>query len=84
MTEEKKRTRGFGAMDPAKQREIASQGGIASHRQGRAHEFTSEEAKAAGSKGGKRIAANRAHMAAIGRTGGAASGVSKRERAAAE
>jgi general stress protein YciG len=40
--------RGFGAMDAARQREIASQGGRAAHAQGKAHEFTSEEARAAG------------------------------------
>ena len=45
--------RGFASMDPARQREIASQGGKAAHEKGTAHEFTSEEARAAGSKGGK-------------------------------
>ena len=45
--------RGFASMDPARQREIASQGGKAAHEKGTAHEFTSEEAREAGSKGGK-------------------------------
>ena len=45
--------RGFGAMDPDKQREIASKGGQAAHEQGTAHEFTSEEAREAGRKGGE-------------------------------
>ncbi|WP_325170185.1 KGG domain-containing protein [Noviherbaspirillum pedocola] len=40
--------RGFASMDPNKQREIASEGGRAAHRSGNAHEFTSEEARAAG------------------------------------
>jgi general stress protein YciG len=40
-------------MDPAKQREIASKGGKAAHQKGTAHEFTSEEAAAAGRKGGR-------------------------------
>lgn len=44
--------RGFASMDPAKQREIASKGGKAAHEKGTAHEFTSEEAAAAGKKGG--------------------------------
>lgn len=44
---------GFASMDPEKQREIASKGGKAAHSKGRAHEWNSEEAKAAGSKGGK-------------------------------
>ncbi len=46
-------TRGFASMDPARQREIASQGGKAAHEKGTAHEFTPEEAREAGSKGGK-------------------------------
>ena len=45
--------RGFAAMDPEKQRRIASEGGKAAHQSGHAHEFDSEEAKRAGQKGGK-------------------------------
>ncbi|MBW8900137.1 MAG: stress-induced protein [Massilia sp.] len=41
--------RGFASMDPQKQREIASEGGKAAHASGNAHEFTSEEARKAGS-----------------------------------
>ena len=41
--------RGFASMDPDKQREIASEGGRAAHASGNAHEFTSEEARKAGS-----------------------------------
>jgi general stress protein YciG len=48
----KGRGRGFASMDPDKQREIASKGGRAAHVQGTAHEWTSEEARAAGRKGG--------------------------------
>ena len=44
--------RGFSSMDPIKQREIASKGGKAAHQKGTAHEFTSEEARIAGRKGG--------------------------------
>ena len=40
-------------MDPATQRRIASEGGRASHQSGRGHRFTSEEARAAGRKGGQ-------------------------------
>jgi general stress protein YciG len=50
MTEKLKR--GFSSMDPDKQRKIASRGGKAAHEQGTAHEFTPEEARAAGRKGG--------------------------------
>lgn len=42
--------RGFAAMDPQKQRLIASLGGRAAHQSGHAHEFSSEEARAAGRK----------------------------------
>ncbi len=44
--------RGFAAMDPERQREIARMGGIASHRKGVGHEWTSEEARVCGAKGG--------------------------------
>ena len=46
------RRRGFAAMDPARIREIASKGGRAAHAAGTAHEFSSDEARAAGRKGG--------------------------------
>ena len=39
-------------MDRARQREIASKGGKAAHQKGTAHEWTSEEARDAGRKGG--------------------------------
>lgn len=45
--------RGFAAMDENKQREIASKGGKAAHAKGTAHQFTSEEAREAGRKGGQ-------------------------------
>ena len=45
--------RGFASMDPAQQREIASDGGRAAHEKGTAHEFTSEEARRAGSQSHK-------------------------------
>jgi len=45
--------RGFASMDPAQQREIASEGGRAAHEKGTAHEFTSEEARKAGSQSHK-------------------------------
>jgi general stress protein YciG len=51
--------RGFASMDPARQREIASEGGRAAHEKGTAHEFTSEEARAAGRKGGQARSLNR-------------------------
>ena len=62
--------RGFASMDPEKQRSIASKGGKAAHAKGTAHEFTPEEAREAGRKGGMVVSQNREHMAAIGREGG--------------
>jgi len=62
--------RGFASMDPDKQRAIASKGGKAAHQKGTAHEFTSEEAREAGRRGGMVVSQNREHMAMIGREGG--------------
>ena len=45
--------RRFASMDKDRQREIASEGGKASHRNGSGHEFSSEEAREAGRKGGQ-------------------------------
>lgn len=47
-----RRPRGFAAMDRTKVSEIASKGGKAAHAAGTAHQFTSDEARAAGKKGG--------------------------------
>jgi len=44
--------RGFASMDPEKQREIARKGGRAAHEKGTAHEWTTDEARTAGRKGG--------------------------------
>jgi len=52
-TGERKERRGFASMTPEKQREIASKGGRAAHQKGTAHEWTSEEARSAGRKGGQ-------------------------------
>jgi general stress protein YciG len=50
---DEKDRRGFSSMSPEKQRAIASKGGRAAHKKGTAHEWTSEEARAAGRKGGE-------------------------------
>lgn len=62
--------RGFASMDPERQRQIASEGGRAAHASGNAHEFTPDEARAAGKKGGEAVSRDRRHMAEIGRKGG--------------
>lgn len=68
-----KKPRGFAAMSPELQRKIASMGGKAAHVAGTAHEFTPDEARAAGKKGGDTISQNREFMAEIGRKGGSVS-----------
>lgn len=62
--------RGFASMDDEKQREIASKGGKAAHEKGTAHEFTSDEAREAGRKGGETVSEDREHMSEIGKKGG--------------
>ena len=55
------KNRGFASMSESKRIEIARKGGKASHAKGTAHEFTSEEAKRAGKKGGKSRAQKQKH-----------------------
>ena len=61
-----KEDRGFASMDRVKQREIASKGGKAAHQKGTAHEWTSEEAREAGRKGG--MASHRRRKEQFGET----------------
>ncbi len=56
-------------------------GGTAAHERGRAHEFTSEEARAAGRLGGIAVSRDREYMARIGRKGGDARSVTMQRRA---
>lgn len=53
--------RGFQLLTPERRREISSLGGRAAHKLGVAHEFTSEEASAAGKKGGRISGLRRRH-----------------------
>ena len=69
-SESAKSNRGFASMSADRQREIARKGGRAAHAKGTAHEFTADEARAAGQKGGQRVSTNREHMSRIGRIGG--------------
>jgi len=48
--QDQQEARGFAAMEPDRQREIAVEGGRASHEQGTGHEFDPEEAREAGRK----------------------------------
>ncbi len=68
----KRRPRGFASLTPEQRREAARLGGLASQASGRAHRFTREEARAAGTKGGVVASQDREHMVEIGRRGGAA------------
>lgn len=80
MTTEPKR--GFAALTPERRREVASAGGKAAQASGRGHRFTSEEASAAGAKGGATLAARPGYMSELGRKGGAVT-ASDREHMAA-
>ncbi len=81
-SERPKGKRGFASMAPGKQREIASKGGRTAHELGRAHQFTPDEARVAGRKGGQAVSQDRVHMAKIGRLGGRARGHNRTQQAA--
>ena len=62
-TVQRKERRGFASMSPEKQREIASKGGRAAHEKGTAHEWSADEARAAGRKGGQVSRGGRGRLA---------------------
>jgi len=70
--------RGFALMHRDLLRKISQQGGYAAHDKGVAHEFTVDEARAAGRLGGIKVSSDRARMAAIGRLGGLRTAENKR------
>lgn len=72
MNTERKERRGFASMSPEKQREIASKGGRAAHEKGSAHEWTADEARSAGRKGGQVSRGGRGRL--IPATDGSAAG----------
>ena len=53
MTDKTKKPQGFATFPPDKQFEVSSKGGKEAWKQGKAHRWTSEEAKEAGKKGGR-------------------------------
>jgi general stress protein YciG len=61
----RKERRGFASMSPEKQREIASKGGRAAHEKGTAHEWTADEARAAGRKGGQISRGGRGRLVSV-------------------
>lgn len=72
-----KSERGFAGMDSERQREIAAEGGRAAHASGNAHQFTSEEARAAGAKshgGGGNNASKSGSESGSGSASGSTSG----------
>jgi uncharacterized protein len=64
----RKERRGFASMSPEKQREIASKGGRAAHEKGTAHEWTPDEPRAAGRKGGQISRGGRGRLVVQGPT----------------
>lgn len=73
-----KSRRGFASWDPEKLRDVSRQGGRAAHQTGQTHQYTSDEARQAGRKGGQSVSRDRDHMARIGRLGGLAAGARRR------
>lgn len=71
--------RGFASMDPQHQREIASEGGRAAHEKGTAHEFTSEEARRAGSQSHKNDGNRQSAAGGPGSRDNASSGTGSRQ-----
>jgi uncharacterized protein len=63
VTSERKERRGFASMSAERQKEIASKGGRAAHEKGTAHEWTPEEARNAGRKGGQVSRGGRGRLA---------------------
>jgi general stress protein YciG len=76
--------RGFAAMTPERQRELARLGGRAAHARGTAHEFSREEARIAGRRGGDAVAKDREYMSKIGREGARKSAEVRRRRPKAD
>jgi general stress protein YciG len=75
MSEEKpKSMRGFASMSPERRKEVCSAGGKAAHAKGKAHKFTTEEARLAGKIGGQKIKdkAEPDHFKKLGSLGGKA------------
>ncbi len=60
-----KRPRGLAAMSLERRREIASKGGRTSQARGTAHQWTAEEASAAGKKGSARYALRKADRVSV-------------------
>ena len=69
-----KAPRGIAGLSRQRRQEIASLGGKAAHAKGTAHQFTPEEARQAGRKGGRSVSADIPHMMRIGKLGGESRG----------
>ena len=65
MSDMRKDSRGFASMAVDKQREIASKGGRAAHAKGTAHEWSAEEARRAGRKGGQASRGGRGKLPSV-------------------
>ncbi len=71
-------------MSPEKQREIASKGGRAAHEKGTAHEWTADEARQAGRKGGQVSRGGRGRLVAPPETSPAPTPASPSDSAAGD
>jgi len=58
-------------MSKERRQEISAKGGKRSHELGRAHRFTSSDAREAGRAGGTKVSSDREHMSTIGKKGAA-------------
>jgi general stress protein YciG len=65
MSETTKSKRGFGRLSAEERQRISRKGGVASHAKGTGHEFTRDEARAAGQRGGSKNAENRRRQAGL-------------------
>ena len=61
----RKGRQGFASMTQEKQRETASKGGVAAHKKGTAHEWTADEARSAGRKGGQVSRGGRGRVSSV-------------------
>jgi uncharacterized protein len=78
-----KQKRGLALLSVERRREIASAGGKTAHRIGRAHEFSSEEGRRAGRKGGLSVSRDRDYMRSLGKKGGQAKAHNRSPKTAA-
>jgi len=70
--------RGFATLSRERHRQIASLGGRMAQAKGTGHRFTSEQARAAGQKGGRTVSQRVGYMSELARKGALAAGANRR------